>query len=366
MAGCDRAGLVALSLALVLVALSLGSSIATAGPPAAGAVHAASTPGLLTRQGLVLSTGVSGSFESLQVGGPSVLVDATGYRMWYFGCSSPGACMIAWATSADGRSWSRQGPASTGNGTVASGSYPSVIELGNAYWMYFGVGDSIVEATSVDGVTWTLVGLAVSTGPTGSQDGYMVSYPRALYAGGQFLLYYTGISGPTPPNAAIMLATSADGLSWTKQGVVLDRGAPGSPDGFNIFGTGVALVGGTYEMVYLGQQNNSDTRFLYAESSNGRNWTKGGLALAALPPNEALIGQPDLVVAADGTWLVYYAARSGTADLQIYLATGVPVGVGTASGAYGFLLPLLVFLTAGVAGVVILAWAVSRPRRPRR
>ncbi len=64
----------------------------------------------LVRQGPLTWSGPNLSFESLQAGYPSVLWDAGVYKMWYFGCTPSYFCQIGYATSQDGRTWTRYGP----------------------------------------------------------------------------------------------------------------------------------------------------------------------------------------------------------------------------------------------------------------
>jgi predicted GH43/DUF377 family glycosyl hydrolase len=187
-----------------------------------------------------------------------------------------------------------------------------------------GTGYRIFAATSPDGMTWTKRGVVLDLGPLYAQDSVALVYPHVLYANDTFHMWYTGRSSQSPPrNEAIMFAESANGLAWTKRGVVLSGGASGSLDAYDAEAGSVALNGSTLVMVYVGESAYLTSHLLYAVSVDGVHWEKEGLALDREPPEETLIGQPDLVIPSSGPWDLYYGVRNYSSDLQIYLATSV-------------------------------------------
>ncbi len=288
----------------------------------------------LTRRGLVLPMGNSSAPDGLQVGHPAVLADGSIYRMWYFEVATSWYCQVAYATSVDGKVWTKLGAVlwptlpDEGHNTA----YPSVVRVNGTYWMFYDGTPNIdasdyriFAATSPDGVNWTKLGVVLDLGPPGSPDGISLLYPHVLFVNGTFDLWYTGLSSLTPPgNGAIMLAQSTNGLNWTKQGIVLSNGTAGSLDSYNAVAGSVAVLGSTYVMVYDGETGYLTSNLLYALSGDAVHWTKMGLALPRDPPRESYLAQPDLVVLPDGTWNLYYVVRNYTSDLQIYLAAGTP------------------------------------------
>lgn len=292
----------------------------------------------LTRQGLVLPMGTGNAPDALQVGYPSVLVDRGVYKMWYFEVQpSPWYAQIAYATSLDGRNWTKHGAVLSPSYAQESFdvAYPTVALVNGTYWMWYNGYDGssvyrIFAATSADGVNWTKHGVVLDVGPAGSQDSASVAYPFVLFDNGTFRMWYTGLSSFSPPgNAAIMYATSANGLNWTKEGTVLTVGSAGSIDAYNVFTSGVVRDGSRLVMTYMGQDANGTSHILWAVSSDGVGWTRAGVALLPDPPAENGIGQADPLILADGTWMVYYAVRNYSSDIQIYLATS---GNSTSSG----------------------------------
>ena len=286
----------------------------------------------LARQGLVVPMGNLPAPDGLQVGYPSVLYDHGVYKMWYFEVqASPWYAQIAYATSPDGRNWTKQGTvlSPTLPDETFDVAYPTVALVNGTYWMwYVGYDGSVYRifaATSPDGMNWTKHGVVLDVGPAGSQDSASVGYPFVLCVNGTFDMWYTGLTSfSAPDNAAIMFATSADGLNWTKEGTVLTPGGSGSIDSYNVFTAGVVQDGSRFVMVYMGQDASTATRMLWAVSADGAHWEKAGVALSPDPPRERTVGQADPLILPDGTWMVYYAVRNYTSDIQVYLATGTP------------------------------------------
>ena len=286
---------------------------------------------VLTRQGLVLSWGSSGAFDSSELGAPSVLLDGTVYKMWYYG-SSGFDFRIGYATSLDGRTWTKQGQVLAPSLPLEDSNvaYPEVLKIGSEYRMWYtgydGTTYRIFAATSSDGISWTKQGVTLDVGPPGALDDFRVWDPTVIVRQGAYYMWYTGQSTSDPPRARIMLATSADGLSWTKQGVVLSPGPAGSRDEDYAANPAVRIVGPLYEMIYMGGSGGVQ-RLLYARSVDGVNWQKRGLALDLLAPEESpYVNQPSFLIEANGSFSVYYAARGS--GLRIYYAMLPPPSSG--------------------------------------
>ena len=88
----------------------------------------------------------------------------------------------------------------------------------------------------------------------------------------------------------ICSAASTDGTTWTKEGIALDVGAEGAPDALGLRNPVVVRRGGSYELWYQGQGIASPHyRVLLARSADGRTWTKLA-AEVALHPGEPVAG----------------------------------------------------------------------------
>lgn len=83
-----------------------------------------------------------------------------------------------------------------------------------------------------------------------------VSAPSILKNGTAYAMWYTG---SLPDMGQIGLATSADGVSWTKYAgnPVLSVGSSGAWDSVSVSAPSVLLDGETYKMWYVGQNGHS-------------------------------------------------------------------------------------------------------------
>jgi len=267
--------------------------------------------------------------------------------MYFAGNDANGAPMsIGLARSADGIVWTAlAGPVlprgDPGSWDAEDVRYPSVI-LRNGNWeMYYTGGDApsptiiaIGRATSPDGVTWTKDPVPVLTkGPAGAWDELAVAWPAAVHDPilGKYLLYYGGQSSALPAQDRIGLATSADGLTWTKYpGVVLDRGPPGTWDGYIVQPSAVVRDGAVLLLFYTGYAGPGEFgRVGVAASLDGVNWTKSALNPlldwgAAGRWDTTEVERP-AVVGVGGEYWLFYHSRPGL----IGLATSGLLGIGT-------------------------------------
>ncbi len=292
----------------------------------AGAVRLQSD--LLSRRGLILSFGGPGDFDSNELNGPTVLVDGGQYKMWYAGRTSYEAS-IGYATSPDGATWTKHGEVLAPSLPEESGNiiaYPSVLKVGNEFRMWYSGWDGghfrILAANSSDGVVWAKQGLVLDVGSSGSPDDSTVVDPSVLIVNGTYYMWYTGRSD-ADYRGEIMLATSPDGMSWSRQGTVLTRGPPDAIDGYYAAFPGVRFDGSNFQAIYTATDNGGIARLASAQSADGVTWQKEGLALDVLGPDESpSMGFPDFLIQPNGTWDVYYHARGSA--LQIYHAVRSP------------------------------------------
>ncbi len=122
------------------------------------------------------------------------------------------------------------------------------------------------------------------------------------------------------------LAISPDGLTWTKQGAVLELGAAGTPDSASTsYGT-TFFDGTTWHMFYLGTPNvgmpGKVPAFPYqtlkarAETADGTWHKQPSVIPVAAVPNTfyADTASPGMVVAHQGEYLIFFAAAVHQAD----------------------------------------------------
>jgi predicted GH43/DUF377 family glycosyl hydrolase len=239
-----------------------------------------------TKAGVVLDRGSPGEPDSHELGAPSVIYDGGEHKMWYAGTTGSMTGSILYATSPDGASWTKHGA------VLAPGSspenvnvhYPCVMKDGVTYKMWYSGFDGshyrIFYATSADGLTWSRQGLVLNLGPPGSYDDNFAYGPFVLKEGSAYRMWYSGSDGA---NVRLLYATSPDGRGWTKQGVNLNLGPPGSLENVHVSPSYILVEGGGYHMWYRGSDGTND-RIFYATSSDGLSWRRRGVVVDVGPP----------------------------------------------------------------------------------
>lgn len=208
----------------------------------------------------VLTVGTSGAWDSARVINPSAIKDGSTYKMWYTGIDSNAHTAIGYATSTDGIVWNKQGKVldvSPGAWDSSIVREPSVVKVGSTYhmwyggtalWPYFQIG----HATSEDGVTWVKDAKPVLTPSDGSWDSIETYGPSVVYntASSQYEMFYSGNSGARWLTGH---ATSADGVTWTKDGnAIISPSATGWDNNDSTDYVAAVLDSGTWKVFYSG------------------------------------------------------------------------------------------------------------------
>lgn len=181
--------------------------------------------------------------------------------------------------------------------SVNWGAYgqPTVLIHNDTIKMWYAVGETtqtdtmergrIHYAWSLDGYTWNKHpgNPVLDVGAAQEWDCEWVDTPGILWDGTEFKLYYYGDSAyfDGQDHTAIGLATSTDGISWTRQGKVLEMGAPDDWDGHHIELPALHYESelGLYAMLYTGMDRVNYPlagymRIGLATSWDGLEWTK--------------------------------------------------------------------------------------------
>lgn len=228
------------------------------------------------RMGVVIGT--NATLED-RVYAATVIEDGADYKMWYVGddLNPPYGSRIFYATSADGGyTWVRQGLViSVGfEGTYDTNGvgFPMVMEEAGTYKMWYSGYDGsrwrLLYATSGDGVVWTAQGLVLNVGNPGDYDEYSVIESAVTRdSGGLYHCWYTGSDAAS---YRILNATSPDGITWTKHGLSLDI-LPNSLEELKVLaGTVMIDASGVVTMWYGGVDASNDGRiFLAIHGRNG-------------------------------------------------------------------------------------------------
>ena len=157
---------------------------------------------------------------------------------------------------------------------------PRVIFKDNMYRMWYQGGHSGVNhigyATSLNGFTWLKHGVVLSVGNAGDWDMSSISLGSVLWNGTDYLMWYTGTNGITYPGGAIGFAVSADGLNWVKYSgnPVIIPTELGNDQRY-IAAPYVLKLKLTYNMWYTGKSNSSPNtnKIIYATSFDGIHWS---------------------------------------------------------------------------------------------
>ncbi len=282
--------------------------------------------------GMVLDLGPSGSREETTVAHPMVLKGHDGlYRMWYSGTSST-RFSIFYATSLDGRTWTKHGilgfkglsgtTDDMGGVRACSAFYED--ELYKIWYTGRNLGSeyTIHQAVSPNGVNLSYAGKAI---PQGGGD-WSAAYPSVLNDGGTYKMWYSRlVSGVY---WEIAYATSPEGVNWTKHGVVMARDPFGPDDRHLIKSVVVKNSTGNYRMWYSGMGTN--WRILYAESPDGIDWSdRRGIVMYEGGPGEldeshVIPGSVRLPLPHAG-WM-WYTGRNAGGNGRIFIATMGSVG----------------------------------------
>lgn len=226
----------------------------------------------------VLQPGLYDGLRLTQVLLPCVIADDDGLKMWLTVRESVSKkYRVAQCSSTDGIAWSDPQialelgtPGEADDGATTS---CSILKENGIYRMWYG-GYALTDrkmrtlyAESTDGATWERRGVCLDTGDEGSPDAQRAYRPHVRRIGDGYLMLYTGINDGTLRGPyVIMLATSDDGLSWERQGVLIDAGEPGTPDELRAYDPCLLPSdGGGYDLWYIGKAADGVRRICHAK-----------------------------------------------------------------------------------------------------
>jgi predicted GH43/DUF377 family glycosyl hydrolase len=222
-------------------------------------------------------SGTPNSWDWYSVNYPRVLYDGQTYRMWYTGSTNATTSQIGYATSSDGVTWTKNPTPvlspSRGRWDDNSVREGAVIQDGGIFKMWYvatgtsGSGGAIGLATSSDGITWSKD--AHNPVISGTAGAY-ATYPAVIKDGQLYRIWYR--SGASGQRSNILQAESADGVSWSQMRTALQAGSSGWDSG-GLYSPSVILDAGLYKMWYSGYSG-SNYGVGFATSNNGLLWTK--------------------------------------------------------------------------------------------
>jgi predicted GH43/DUF377 family glycosyl hydrolase len=300
---------------LILVSVLVCLSTTTAIPRASSVVQGQ----------LVLGTSYTG-WDSTSVWRPCVVKQGSAFLMWYSGTNDSYIVNIGLATSPDGTSWTRYAenpvltPGAPGEWDQNSVHDAWVIYDKGKYKMWYSgqiwqsnqlATNQIGYATSLDGIHWTKYGgnPVLSPGPAGSFDDLYVDRPIVVVTGSSYLMFYVGT--PKTGNGGRGIATSPDGIRWTRTGQINLPTTAWDIDRQRV--TDVIEGQGGFLMAYDGWTGTDmdPTQVGFATSTDGINWTP-------YPDNPVITGRSStwdaggisypIIVPVNDKYYVYFSA----------------------------------------------------------
>lgn len=173
------------------------------------------------RLGIAIDAGLAGGTDEYGVEAPCVVRTPAGYLMAYAG--SDGAdTRLHMATSLDGDRWEPHGTfIQRGEADAVGATHPCLV-VTDRWWLFYAGYDGtrngrrarILAAVSATGASWDRVGTVLEPEP----GELAVREPWVLASSGSFHLFYVS---DDDKQTVIELATSTDGLSWSRRGTTI-------------------------------------------------------------------------------------------------------------------------------------------------
>ncbi|MGH8991083.1 MAG: hypothetical protein ACRDZ7_06090 [Acidimicrobiia bacterium] len=180
------------------------------------------------RLGVAIEPGLAGDSDRYGVGSPCVVRVAEGFLMAYSGFDGQ-ISRLHLATSADGHRWTTRGTVvDQEEGDILAGGSPCLVVRGEEWWLYYSGSDdrdgaerpdagrraSILGAVSRSGDSWDRIGPVLEPEP----GELAVTHPCVLEISRRLYLFF---ASEQEEAGSIALATSPDGVEWTRRGIVL-------------------------------------------------------------------------------------------------------------------------------------------------
>lgn len=157
---------------------------------------------------------------------------------------------------------------------------PCVVKVGSEYKMWYLSGDNSIQkialATSSDGKNWSKYGIVLSNGTPGSWTERGVTYPSVIYESGVYKMWFSGKS-VSSIHSGIGYATSINGVNWEVHPAAV---IPSTFERPLTFKPTVVKKEGEYYLYYSVELTNGLNPKIYlAKSTDGINWTQHGIVL---------------------------------------------------------------------------------------
>lgn len=189
---------------------------------------------------------------------------------------------------------------------------PSIIRHSGVYYNFYSGFDGKTWrtglATSLDGLAWTKQGPVLAPETAAGEGDYIAANGSALFHNGEFWYWYQAGARDTP---RIGLARSGDGRHWRKAPFpVVGFGPRGSWDERGVGDPYMTELRGYFYLFYLGQDRARRQRLGIARSLDGEHWEKlRSNPVLELGSHSAFdemgLGEPAVWVARGYYWMLY-------------------------------------------------------------
>ena len=226
-------------------------------------------------------------WDSGDVLNPSVVKFQGQYRNLYSGYDGK-TWNTGVATSSDGIHWTKQGKTmgpDAGNGSAL------VVDGKILYWYQTGSPVQIALDAKI----------VLKTGPRGSWDEIGVADPYVIERNGELYMYYLGMDRARRQRLGV--ARSHDGVAWEKliSNPIMELGAPGAFDEVGLGEPAVWTSGGSYWMLFTGRARGEKRRIGLAKSTDGISWTRQDLIIEGQSDwDREVVCDPTVEVLPDG------------------------------------------------------------------
>jgi predicted GH43/DUF377 family glycosyl hydrolase len=282
-----------------------------------------------SREGEVLPPASFGDPDSLRSWQPWVLEDDDGtLRMWYSGHDGSTARILE-AVREPRQPWRRAGvavhPGLAGQSDAYGVESPCVIRVPAGYLMAYGGSDgehtALHMATSPDARHWVGHGTIMQRG---REDERAATEPCILVTGERWWLYYSGYDGSLAGRrATVMGAVSPSGASWDRVGPVLE---PETGE-LAVSHPCVIEIAHRFQMFFASEQEERVSIAL-ATSRDGLTWERRGIVLSASDeePDTLAVSTPCVLRLRDGSLHIWYAQRRrGDTELGYRIRTATAI-----------------------------------------
>ncbi|MFH1034626.1 MAG: family 43 glycosylhydrolase [Pseudomonadota bacterium] len=199
--------------------------------------------------------------------------------------------------------------------------FPHIVQKDGTYYAYFidhsqGSTNDVGLATSSDGVNFTYQGKVLEKGA--EYDANQASFPDVQYDPDSKTWYmlYEGKSQEGDVNS-VCLATSSDGRDWTKQGPIIEPGDAGAMSAVDVGTPTLFKENGTWKVYFHGLAQDGRVRIGYASGADLKNLSvKQGAVLDV--DQEGLqagtVGDRSSVVKVGDYYYMAYETSSASSD----------------------------------------------------